>query len=112
MRIKVDKKYVYQDLPDIYYNKFDLIDEDNTMVLKAMILTIPKVLETYLTDKQREIIKMIVFDELNQTQVANILEISQPTVSKQYEAAIAKLRKILTTAHQAISNYINISNEI
>lgn len=48
-----------------------------------------------LTHREREVIRMVVYEKLNQQDIAKKIRISQPAVSKLYNSAVEKLRKML-----------------
>ncbi|MCC8016738.1 MAG: sigma-70 family RNA polymerase sigma factor [Clostridiales bacterium] len=72
----------------------DDIDEQKAIKtgIKAVISSIA---EKELSPRQRECLKMKYYEKMNQEQIAESLNLSQPTVSRHISAAIRKMRKIL-----------------
>lgn len=80
-------------------------ESTNALQIKSLILIMPEIIKSELTPRQSEILDLIIFKGLTQTQVANVLGLSQPTIHSSYNAAILKLRKYLYFCNECIKKY-------
>ena len=88
------------------YCNFVISNEStNALQIKSLILITPEIIKSELTPRQNEILDLIIFKGFTQTQAANVLGLSQPTIHKSYKAAILKLRKYLYFCNECIKKY-------
>lgn len=89
------------------YSILHPIDENNnTAYVKAMASTLKVLMPNVLTQKQRIVFERIVLYEWTQKAVAELLHISQPTVSRHYKSALAQMKTALEYAACGIKEYI------
>ena len=113
MYIKVNNTKVHINEQDIsYICRFDAKRDCNTNQIKALINIMSKIIDTEFTERQKQIIDLIVFKGLTQLAVAKQLGITQPTVNKIYRSAIDKLRGYLYFCNECLKNYILFENEV
>lgn len=93
-------------IEDAAYCNFAIQNEStNDLQIKALMLIMPEIIKSELTPRQCEVLDLIMFKEFNQTQAANLLGLSQPTISRAYHSAICKLRKYLYFCNKCIKKY-------
>lgn len=80
-------------------------ESTNTLQIKSLILIMPEIIKSELTPRQSEILDLIIFKGFTQTQAANVLGLSQPTIHSSYNAAILKLRKYLYFCNECVKKY-------
>lgn len=76
----------------------DRVNPENIMINQELKQILKKELQN-LTEKERIIFIMIEFEGLNQSKIAEILKIKQPTVSEHYNNARIKLQKLLKSKY-------------
>ncbi len=87
--------------------KTHFTDEDGALQVRNTRMAIPsdvgKYIDLYdalenagLTDRQRQVIDLVYFDNLTQEEAASVLGITQQAVAKHESAALTKLREYLT----------------
>ena len=87
--------------------KTHFTDEDGALQVRNTRMAIPSDVEKYidlydalenagLTDRQRQVIDLVYFDNLTQEEAASVLGITQQAVAKHESAALTKLREYLT----------------
>ena len=81
---------------------------DNEQYIRALINTLPYVIENKLTKKQRTVLKMLFWDKVPISDIAALCGVSQPTISNHYKAAIETLKAEMEIADAAIRNYIKL----
>ena len=80
--------------------KYDVFDEtgwDEQKILKnSLSFVLPKIIENELTQKQRLCFEMFYFRHKTQNEIATILHLSQPTVSRHIKSAQSIINRIGT----------------
>ena len=108
MYIKQNNRKKHINNSNSYCMPIDLQDNDNTNQIRALINTIPQIVDSELTERQKRVVDLILFKNLKQTQDAELLGISQPTVNRSYKSAIIKLQKYMFFCNECLKNYISI----
>lgn len=98
------------DFPEFYLEDFDRNDETNENYIHALLKTLPIATETVLTEKQKFVVSMIIYEQKSQTEIANLLNINQSAVSHTYYKAISKLQKYMSIVDFALKEYIRSVN--
>lgn len=93
-------------------NSFSDMDIDTQAVNKAALKTVlPLIMKYELTDRQKSCLKMKYVNELTQEEIAERLQLSQPTVSRHLVAAKSivsnRLSYCLTVLNKANSMWLN-----
>lgn len=77
-------------------NLFEDDSEDEQKILgKALSLVLPKIIENELTPRQSLCLRLFYVHGKTQTEIARELKLSQPTVSRHINTAMAVVNKIL-----------------
>ena len=77
------------------YNPFEDRGCDQQRILRnSLYAVLPKIVKNELTQKQRLCFEMFYIDKKNQKEIASILRLSQPTVSRHIKSAEAIIEKI------------------
>lgn len=92
----------------IFYNLNSVISED-TIILKACEKELHDIMNNELTARQRDCVKSVFFEDLNQKQTAEKLGLAQPTVSRHINTGVAvllnRLSYCIKTAKTVASHY-------
>lgn len=77
------------------YNPFEDRGCDEQRILcNSLYAVLPKIVKNELTQKQRLCFEMFYIDKKNQKEIASILRLSQPTVSRHIKSAEVIIEKI------------------
>lgn len=77
------------------YNPFDSIGCDEQAIMRnSLYAVVPKIAKNELTQMQRICFEMFYFEKKSQKQIASILHISQPSVSRHLKNAQIIIEKI------------------
>lgn len=73
----------------------DSLYYDNTNKRNELFFVLKKALSNELTKKQQDVLKLYFYDNLKQTEIADILQIDKSGVSRHLHKAIKKLKHFL-----------------
>ena len=70
----------------------------NSNTLQQLMTYLPQAMETELTDRQRQMIHMYFYEEMNITQIAQALSLNPSSVSRTLHRATRRLLRVLRYA--------------
>lgn len=90
------------------YNSFDItyFSTHNKRRIKALLKVQPDIIDEVLTERQKEIIEYVFFDNYTQKETAEMLGINPSTVSRHIKASLRKMRRYFELCDEAIKYYI------
>ena len=71
---------------------------DNSQTLQRLLQILPQAMEAELTDRQRQIVHMHFYEEMNITQIAQTLSLNPSSVSRTLHRATDRLLRVLRYA--------------
>lgn len=88
--------------------------DEQQILIAALLKVLPKIVENELTQKQRICFEMFYKRKLNQNEIAQLLHLSQPTVSRHIKSACAIVKKIISYCYLSVDSandmWIQIEN--
>ena len=94
------KKIIAEFLKSVFGSEFDI----SNPYYKALWDTLPFIIDTSLTKKQKETVKLRM-DGLTMDAIAQRCGVTQPTIFRRYETAMKTLKHDVKIAKNAIDNY-------
>ncbi len=95
--VKLRKNVEFYGSDDEMYRKLSVVEKgvDELYEEKERKQYIDSVLKKHLSDREQAVVRLIIYSQYTQAEMAKILGISQPTVNIYYKRALAKLKGIL-----------------
>ena len=89
------------------YNSFDIryLSAHNKRELKALLSVQRNIVDEVLTEKQREVVEYVFFDNYSQKDVAEMLGVNPSTVCRHLKRSFEKIRPCLELCDDAIRYY-------
>lgn len=85
---------------------FNMVDMSNKELVEALTKMLIRLIDEQLTKRQKQVMKLYLFEEKKQCEIASILNLSQPTVSRTYSVAMDKLQRYMFYCNRSIESYI------